>query len=488
MKLYFSGAEIPGWRNTLAQHGATHASLSYMGLRRRIKHPETWSAAQRIRQPLTLLLDSGAHTLNKHLDRYDVTEAMQVYEQFAAANKDTFEHVLEMDVLDIDGASRAMHRTRMGESLGWDKFVPVWHAEDGADSLDHLARSLQRLGGTLAIADLEADGKNLTPTLRYYAARVPLIGLAQLKPEPMREIPWYAVTGTSWLSPTQHGETVIYTGHELHRYHARYKDQVRKRYRTQIEAAGFDPAKIEVGDGNELLGLSLWSWRTFAAQLAANSPETTTPENEDPMLDGPANPESETEHPSARVPATPRATTALPGLSLEPLPQADEESGEPATAVMRIGEANLRECNSCYLKGKCPGYEASAACRYEIPVELKTPEQIKALRTALLTMQVDRILFLRFVEQVEGGYADPVLSAEIDRVTRMLAMDHKFDEQSLSINIRGTAGAMRNDGGIMSRVFGRDPQERRAIEPPLPADPIISQILDAEVVTEAEER
>lgn len=488
MKLYFSGAEIPGWRNALAQHGAADASLSYMGLRRRVKHTETWPVAQKIKQPLNLLLDSGAHTLNKDLDRYDVTDVMQAYEQFAASNKDTFEHVLEMDVLGIAGGSRAMHRGRLGETLGWEKFVPVWHAEQGVAELEYLSLRLKDLGGTLAVADIAADGRDLTPMLRRIAGELPLIGLAQLKPEPMRDIPWYAVTGTSWLSPVQHGETVIYAGNELHRYHARYKDQVRKRYRTQIEAAGFDPAKIEAGDGNELLGLSLWSWRTYANQLAANSPEPPTAENEDPMLDGPAIPGDETEHRGERVPATPRPTVLLPGLSLELLPQADEESAGPPTAVLRAGEANLRECNSCYLRGKCPGYEASASCRYEIPVVLTSLDQIKEIFPLMLTLQVDRTLFAKFVEQVEGGYIDPTVSAEIDRTMRLMLMGHKLNEESLSINIRGSAGSMRNDGGIMSRVFGRDPQETRAIEPPIPADPIISQILDAEVVADTEER
>lgn len=487
MLIYYSGAEIPAHRKTLLANGIEHAALSYMGLRRRVKHTESWDIATKLAQlPLGVLLDSGGHTVNAAPDQYDAPGLLASYELFVERNTAGTERVLEFDALCLGAAARRAHRTRMFELAG-GKFVPVWHQEDGAFELRLLASRY----GCLAVADLDADGRDLTAELKSLSHDAELFGLAMLKPDRMKAIPFHAVTGTSWLSPSQHGETVIYAGGELHRYHRQYQDQVRRRYRTQIAEMGLDPQKVADGDREELLALSLRSWQRFVAELAAKAPQPPSQRNGDPDVYEPDNDTLETGHETLMQPARRRARQTMPGVAVdvEQPPDQGEEGGKPKESIpkLRVVDAGVRACDSCYLKGKCPAYEPQSGCAYEIPIELDKPQQIRALRTALIKMQTDRVLFLRMVEEIEGGYADPVLSCELDRLSKMIASDHRMDS-TFSVKISGSAapGTPTLPSGIISTIFGRDPQPK-AIEP-VPADPIIEQILDAELVSDSEER
>ena len=489
MLIYYSGAEIPAHRKTLAANGIEHAALSYMGLRRRTKMIRPWMLQERLKEPLTLLLDSGGHTVNAAPENYnyDVPALVASYELFVEGNAVGFtpvERVLEFDAIVMGADARRRHRDKLTETVG-SRFVPVWHKEYGAFELRLLASRY----GAVAVADLDADGRDLTTELKAIAHDAELFGLAMLKPDKMKAIPFHAVTGTSWLSPSQHGETVIYAGGELHRYHKQYQDQVRRRYRTQIGEMGLDAEKVAAGDREELLSLSLRSWQRFADELATKAPVTPSQRNGAPAMYEPDNEAPETGHGPVMQAPRRRARTAMPGVAVEveQPPEQAEEGAKPKETIsrLRVVDLGVRACDSCYLKGKCPAYEPQSACAYEIPVELDKPQQIKALRTALIKMQTDRVLFLRLAEEVEGGYADPVLSTELDRLSRMLAGDHKIDQSSFSLNITGSAGpnAPTLSAGIISTIFGRDPQQR-AIEAPAPADPFISQIMDAEVVDE----
>jgi hypothetical protein len=471
--IYYSGAEIPGWRRVMEANGVHHAALSYMGLRRRTKFINPWTIREKVKEDLGLLLDSGGHTLNAKPDAYPIASIMAHYEQFAAENADAVELVLDLDVVHLGAGARQAHRERMLRAVG-DKLVPVWHAEDSLHQLYALAQDYQ----TIALADTEVEHKDTALVLRELSQQgIGLIGLAMLKPDKIKTLPFTAVTGTSWLSPVQHGETVIYTGGELHRFHAKYQQSARTRYRTQIEAFGLDPAKVADGDGTELLSLSLRSWETFVRELAANHPSTPSERNGVPAMDEPANGGVETRH----EPGTTRTRIAMPGVGFTTKPAAD---GEPGERLLRVVDAGLRTCNSCYLKASCPAHQPDASCAYEIPVELHSPGQIKALRLALIKMQTDRVLFLRMAEELEGGMANPVLSGELDRLSRMMATDHKMDQAEFSFTMRasGGTGEPTLGGGIISQIFGREPA---AIEP-VAADPLIAQILDAEVVEERE--
>lgn len=466
--IYYSGAEIPGWRRLMAENGVGHAAFSYMGLRRRTKFVKPWLIREKVKEPVSLLLDSGAHTVNARPDLYSPKMLMEHYERFVAANIADVEAVLDFDVLSLGIEARREHLRRLHEVAG-EKLVPVWHAQDGTEELAALALAFP----TVAVAEVKAGDDVLRQIKTLAQTGTGFIGLALLKPDLIRSLPLVGVTGTSWLSPIQHGETVIYTGRELHRFHAKYQDTVRTRYRTQIEAMGIDPQAVADGESGALLSLSLRSWEAFVRDVVTRSPSTPSERNGDPGMDGPDGRPTETRHET-------RPKIPMPGLAYTDVVADDGTSTE---RQVQLVDTTLRECNSCYIRADCRAFQVDADCAFEVP-ELTTP-QIRSLR---LRMQTARVMFARQAEEHEGGFPNPVVSAELDRLDRMLLTDRKLESEELTLHLRASrTGEPTMGAGIISQIFGRETAETHAIAP-VRSDPLVSQILDAEVVEEPQER
>ena len=114
MKLYFGGGETGSHRKLLEENGAHDISLSYIGLRRKaFKRP--WKLADHFEPESSILIDSGAYSLNKKKpdelvnvkgaepELIPVTEAAEVlsagYLAFAKLNINRAELVTEFDAL-----------------------------------------------------------------------------------------------------------------------------------------------------------------------------------------------------------------------------------------------------------------------------------------------------------------------------------------------------------------------------------------------------
>jgi hypothetical protein len=316
------------------------------------------------------------------------------------------------------------------------------------------------------------------------------------KVDEMSAVAWHSVASTSWVSPQRFGDTIVWTGNELKRYPKAYKEQARKRHRTLFVREGFDAAKIEDGDASEVLRLSIWSWRQLEDSINRHqqTPEpVTAPANEDTdVIAGPApaavvakGPEMAHGETTPTELATRRGTTPLPvlGMGTHTSKTLNDDGAEEEVSVPVIGvrSESTRVCDRCFLASKCPQFSPGENCAYDIPVKIKTRDQFKALQDSLLEMQTQRVLFMRFAEEAEGGYADPNLSAEIDRLEKMVKQKHEIDEGvfSLRMDVKGSGGGP----GMLARMFGEEASQRaRALPEPVPADPVIERYLDAEVV------
>lgn len=260
-----AGAEIPGWRTLLHERGVRHMAMSYVGLARRTKFARPWLVAEKFPAETSVFLDSGAHTANKSQDQ-DVDELVSLtdrYMTFVEANVSTVDVVTEFDALALPAEIRAKNRDRLHELLG-DRFLPVWHIEDGAAELGRLADVYGRVG----VMQTVLDGRDLTRELRNLArGGVRLHGVAMTQIDAMREIQWDSVSSTSWLSPSMYGDTIVWTGRELKRYPRTYKAQARKRHRTLFRNVGLDAEAIDNDDPTEILKLSIWSWTEYVDSL-----------------------------------------------------------------------------------------------------------------------------------------------------------------------------------------------------------------------------
>jgi hypothetical protein len=267
--LFLGGSEIPGWRKMLAEEGVETVSLSYMGLRRRTKFTRPWLIEDNYLDSQKVFLDSGAYTVNKaDDDKYSVGELKDIaahYEAFVQQNIDSLHMVSEFDAVVLGREWIEARREDFYEDLPEDKFLPIWHSEWGVDELDKLAQRYKRVG----VTQTDLDGRNLTPVLNEITRKYGTLlhGVAMTKPAEMAAVNWDSVASTSWLSPSQYGDTIVWTGRELKRYPKKYKDQARKRHRTLFTEAGFDADRIEAGENDEVLRFTIWSWQQLAASI-----------------------------------------------------------------------------------------------------------------------------------------------------------------------------------------------------------------------------
>jgi hypothetical protein len=490
MDLYFGGAEIPGHRTMLAEAGVTHVAFSYMGLRRRTKFSKPWLVAEKFPANQQVFLDSGAYTVNRaDEDKYSQRELKEIaahYMSFVQDNIGSLSMVSEFDAFPLGREWIQAARDDFWDDLPENKFLPIWHGDSGLDDLYALAKKYSRVG----VPQVALGDRNLAPVLNSLVSDYGtyLHGVAMTKPAEMAAIRWDSVASTSWISPSQYGDTIVWTGKELKRYPKKYKDQKRKQHRTLFENAGFDPEKIAEDDTNEVLRFTIWSWQQLVADLDRHRGRhvvATLAESSDD-----ANAETtpvavDTETPETRksVPTRVRGADerlSLPVLASDVTTTEDDKSAE--VPVVRSRGTSMRVCDTCFLKAKCPAFEENTTCAYDIPVEIRTRDQIRAMTEALIEWQFQRVAFMKMAEDLEGGYADPNLSNEMDRLMRLTAKKSEMEQEGFSLKIEAKE---RGQAGTISRLFGSDAgQQVRALEAPVAVPSAMEQlgILDADVV------
>lgn len=474
MDLFFGGSEQASWREILQAEQVECVSLSYIGLSRRTSKAAEFRIAEHY-PGQRVYLDSGTYTLNRNpgTTRAEAEELAQAYYRFAEANIDAVEFASEFDAAVLPDY-RDMRET-FWAALPEDKFLPVWHGSDGTGELERLAAAYPRVG--VAQGD---TGGDLTPILRGLAGRTRLHGIAMTRMEAMREIPWSSVGSTSWLSPAQYGDTFIWDGRRLHRYPSKLKEKSRRRHRSWIRENGFDVTRIEADDPAENLRLSVWSWKNYAESLGSGGvvtlyPVSGTPGSgeEDTAEDG-TPPDSGRNGVLARRPEK----KLLPGLGLDfREPDDPDDDSEPEARLRTPGET-LLQCDTCFLKEKCPAMTPGSECLYEIPVQIRTTGQLASLQDTVIEMQAQRVLFARMIEQFEGGYPDTNLSGEIDRLQRMIKARADAAREGFSVRIEGSSPE-GGGPGMISRIFGRQTAGKMS-ELPRPVDP--RDVVDAEIV------
>lgn len=487
MKYYFAGSEIKSWRELLIENNVPSVALSFVGLSRRRKLLDNWSVSSNYPRSQEVFLDSGAYTLNNS-GNYDVDDAAKLannYMEFVEANIDRVELVSEFDAQVLGYAKICSLRKEFFDNLDPSKFMPIWHVEYGQEELDRLCSAYEVVGVTTS----EIHDMSLIPIFNSMVNRygVRLHGVAITAKEMMKSVPWDSVSSMSWLSPQLYGDTIVWTGRELKRYPKAYKAQARKKHRVVFMDNGFDHNKIENDDSSELLKLSLWSWQKFVESL---NTRVTTKSMQQKWLNAEIGTDLvDTQGLDNRneklLPAIPerRETTTIPVLGVAKIsPNPEDEDSEEQSFIYKRSES-MRVCNGCVLREKCPGFKPNANCLYNIPIEIKTIDQLRAAKNALIEMQYQRVIFMQMSEDLEGGYADPNLSSEIDRLSRLIKA--KEDGEKEGINITQTITATSSRPGFLAEHFGQQVSDKvRQLDTPIKADDIIkdSEIFEAEII------
>jgi hypothetical protein len=250
------------------------------------------------------------------------------------------------------------------------------------------------------------------------------------------------------------------------------KEQARPRYKAVYEKAGLDFDKIIEDDPVEVAKLALWSYDQFEERFNMVNNPFSSPEDdynqEDELYYN-----SDLLHTTGNTETTPvvhdkrggqmrklehrdsSEMTTLPvfGTEIKTVVEQDENGYDIIKDVplMRSSSASLRMCDTCFVASNCPAFKPANTCAFNLPVEVKTKEQLVALLNAIIEMQAQRVAFARFSEELNGGYPDPNTGQEMDRLLKLVK--NAKDLQDTSSFIKMTVEA-KNGGGVLSQIFG----------------------------------
>ncbi len=278
------------------------------------------------------------------------------------------------------------------------------------------------------------------------------------------------------MSTTRYGELFVWTGKELKRYPKTYKERAAKTHRVLFLDNGFDADKIEASDSDELLKLSAWSWQNYVQSL--NKVVTTQPANNRGIFSEQSDDVVAHQGFQQRISTpTERQVLPLPLMANRVPDNEDFMSDEPVKPLITIRSESMRICDTCFLKDKCPGFEANATCLYNIPVEIRTKPQLDALQDSIIEMQTHRVLFMKMAEDLGGGYADPNLSSEIDRLGRLVKQKTEAGKSTFSMTVTASENSPRES--FVSKFLGNAVTTKvQALDAPIDPDAILAEVID----------
>jgi hypothetical protein len=239
------------------------------------------------------------------------------------------------------------------------------------------------------------------------------------------------------------------------------------RHRMLFTRAGFDGDAIVADDPTEVARFTLWSFKQLEAHVDRRRPpaleiaDNSSPALDEPFSDVPtddaANGPVEARNNSV-VPPTPRDPSQrrnLPVLGFEEISTSEvDEDGAQVLGkrlVPRLGTATIRQCDTCYVAASCPARQPGAECAFNLPVSVQTKDQLRALLNAVMEMQGQRVAFARFAEELNGGYPDPNVSQEIDRLFKLVESVKRLEDNREFARISVEA---RGQSGLLSQLFG----------------------------------
>jgi hypothetical protein len=164
----------------------------------------------------------------------------------------------------------------------------------------------------------------------------------------------------------------------------------------------------------------------------------------------------------------PSEMTSLPvfGYQMKTVVETDDEGRDilKEVPVVHNQYSSLRQCNTCFVATNCPAFKENNTCAFNLPVEVKTKDQLKGLLTAIIEMQGQRVAFMRFAEETNGGYADPNVSQEIDRLFKLVSSMKELESNKEFVRI---TAERQTSGGVLSAIFGDRAQALREMPQPL---------------------
>lgn len=477
MKIYFGGAEKGSYRNMLLNNNVTKFGIN-------LTH---FPIPKKKELNLSDVFNGGEVLL--YLSEND--EDIARYDSFIREHADTLSVIIGQPNYD-------------GAWLG-DKYVPIWNDEQDIERLAWLCQKNRRV----AVSDKAVTGRNVG-RIKQLSERwgTRLIGLTS-KPDLIEAIDWEAVVVVSWTSVMRYGETQVWDGHGLRRYPAQQKESARKKHRNDIVRLGIDIDAVMDDDVASVGALAIESWkqwesRTFGGYDPSEVDDETefNPyENEGIVAITPSTPSGgkvdskgasiainvpEKRHEGERLLLPVMGVEMVTSMGSQTLDEQGEsiEINPTTTPILKYNANPLRQCNSCYLSSRCPSFKENAECAFSLPIEIRTKDQLNAAMRALVEMQMGRVMFARFAEEMEGQGIDPALSAEMDRMFTLVEKMKNISDNRDMVSIKVEASG---SNGVLSRLFGQKAGEINRMLPDGGMDAQQTDAMYADIIDLSEE-
>lgn len=470
MNLVFLGGEVPSHRNLLVDMGVRAIGINYWSLAKRgLPKTKDYLIGERFPEDVQIFVDGGGSQANASaLSQRELEEYAANFQDWVAINFERITAVTEFDSKALGQRWIEDQRRTFGLELG-EKFWPVWNTDMGYPALMALAEQYPNIAipGESIDKDLALAGRARAIQAQF---DVRFHGLGVAKPDNLRQVPLTTASTLSWASPMMRGETIVWDGSKLVRYQKKQKDQARPRYKAIIEKAGLDFEKVLSDDANEVTRLAIWSYlqledsiqrkshlAVVVPLLSDNSDALDDPGSAETRGLPPDNSEVEVRKQNRPAPAqrAPEEMQTLPvlGVTSKSIIDQDAQGREflRDAPILSSSSVSLRQCDSCFVSSNCPAFKPGSQCAFNLPVEIKTKEQLKALLNAIIEMQGARVAFARFAEELNGGYPDPNTGLEIDRLFKIVKQLKELEENREFIRITAERQA---SGGVLSALFG----------------------------------
>jgi hypothetical protein len=473
VKLIFSGTEVGSNRTLLEGMKVESMGLNYWGLRKRgLPKTKSWLISEHFTPETKVYIESGASQADKAgLSKEELVNLAADYQEFLVNNADRAEGFQEFDSLTLGLEWVENQRPFFSND---PKLWVVWHQEYGLQKLKEMSEKYKNV--MIPYDELESV-TNLAAVTRSYSSQFGTTyhALGCAKPDNLRQVVFSTASTLSWLSPMRRGETIIWNGTKLVRYPKKMKDQARPRYKAIVEKAGLDYSEFIQDSTLEATKVAIWSYKKLEESMDKKTPDlhiieggknAQVSDNSDtPLLTGlmefmggaSDNSDLEVRKKSANevIERDPSEVQNLPvfGVKMKTVVDTDDEGREVLKDVPVLSNqySSLRQCNTCFVASNCPAFKPDNNCAFNLPVEVKTKDQLKALLTAIIEMQGQRVAFMRFAEEMNGGYADPNVSQEIDRLFKLVGNLKELEENREFVRI---TAERQSSGGVLSAIFG----------------------------------
>ena len=468
MRIIYLGAEVPSNRTLLETTSITHVGVSYWRLMKRgLPKTKKYLLENYFSSDFYIYVHPGIPH-NMKLPQSDLEDFAAGYEEFVANNVERITVFNEISNSTIDPAFIDQQRKTAWSEVPPGKFQPIWQSQTGYAGLQKMVDTYLDIGLLGDIIEIETKLSSATRTyVKRNGTRFHAIGCA--KPDNLRSVKAETASTLSWLSPMLHGETIVWDGTRLVRYPKKMKDQARARYRHIYEKAGLDADKIIEDNPQEVCRLAVWSYDQFENRINTMNPRSDDSELYDNNEWGDVE-ESGESTPAVYdkrgmemrklEPRNPEEIVNLPVFGFNTKTEVEEDGTIKDVTTVSSQSSSLRMCDTCFVASNCPAFKPQNTCAFKLPVEVKTKEQLKSLINAIIEMQGQRVAFMRFAEDLNGGYADPNVSQEIDRLFKLIKTVKELDDSRefirMTVERQGSAG-------VLSSIFGDRAQALREL-------------------------